>query len=158
MLLQRELFLTVFYTFNSSAMLVTKSVFKLIFVLSNYQSCTFPLNHNSDLSLSASPHQKSAPQSIPTSINGRDQASWSSGTSPTLPPSLDPPPSSSRRGEFFLMSHFGFGNRRLLNARWQQTNQVIVHCLGSSEHAHITENNGVYLASLLPPSVLKVPY
>ncbi|XP_033635832.1 low density lipoprotein receptor adapter protein 1-like isoform X2 [Asterias rubens] len=47
--------------------------------------------------LPASPHQKSAPQSIPTSINGRDQASWSSGTSPTLPPSLDPPPSSSRR-------------------------------------------------------------
>ena len=29
--------------FNTSPMLVTKSVFKLIFVLSNYQTCTFPL-------------------------------------------------------------------------------------------------------------------
>ena len=33
-----------FYTINSSPMLVTKSVFKLTFVLSNYQTCTFPLN------------------------------------------------------------------------------------------------------------------
>ena len=32
-----------FYTINSSPMLVTKSVFKLIFVLSNYQMCIFPL-------------------------------------------------------------------------------------------------------------------
>ena len=32
-----------FYTINSSPMLVTKSVFKLIFVLSNYQTCTIPL-------------------------------------------------------------------------------------------------------------------
>ena len=32
-----------FYTINSSPMLDTKSVFKLIFVLSNYQTCTFPL-------------------------------------------------------------------------------------------------------------------
>ena len=32
-----------FYTINSSPMPVTKSVFKLIFVLSNYQTCTFPL-------------------------------------------------------------------------------------------------------------------
>ena len=32
-----------FYTINSSPMLVTKSVFKLIFVLSNYQTWTFPL-------------------------------------------------------------------------------------------------------------------
>ena len=44
MLLQRELFLTMLYTINSSSMLVTKSVFKLICVLSNYQTCTFPLN------------------------------------------------------------------------------------------------------------------
>ena len=32
-----------FYTINSYPILVTKSVFKLIFVLSNYQTCTFPL-------------------------------------------------------------------------------------------------------------------
>ena len=32
-----------FYTTNSSPMLVTSSVFKLIFILSNYQTCTFPL-------------------------------------------------------------------------------------------------------------------
>ena len=37
-LLQRESFPTMFYTTNSSPMLVTKSVFKLIFVLSNYQT------------------------------------------------------------------------------------------------------------------------
>ena len=43
MLLHREPFLTIFYTINSSPMLITKSVFKLIFVLSNYQTCTFPL-------------------------------------------------------------------------------------------------------------------
>ena len=43
MLLQRELFPTMFYTFNSSPMLVTKSVFNLKFVLSNYQTCTLPL-------------------------------------------------------------------------------------------------------------------
>ena len=35
--LQREPFLTMFFTINSSPMLVTMSVFKLIFVLSNYQ-------------------------------------------------------------------------------------------------------------------------
>ena len=33
-----------FYTINISPMLVTKSVFKWIFVLSNYQTCTFPFN------------------------------------------------------------------------------------------------------------------
>ena len=44
MLLQRKSFPTMFYTINSSPLLVTKSVFKLIFVLSNYyQTCTFPL-------------------------------------------------------------------------------------------------------------------
>ena len=31
------------YTINSSPMLVTKSDFKLIFVMSNHQTCTFPL-------------------------------------------------------------------------------------------------------------------
>ena len=41
---KRELFLTMFNTINSSPMLVTKSIFKLIFVLSNYQMCTFPLS------------------------------------------------------------------------------------------------------------------
>ncbi|XP_022108987.1 low density lipoprotein receptor adapter protein 1-B-like [Acanthaster planci] len=50
----------------------------------------------------SSPLQKSAPQSIPSSkstssSNGRDEACWSSGASPALPPSLDPPPSSTRK-------------------------------------------------------------
>ena len=49
-------------------------------------------------------------------------------------------------------------NGRLWNARWQQTYQVNFHCLRSSEPVHITENNGFYLVSLLPPSVPKVPY
>ena len=49
MLLQREQFLTIFYTINSSPMLVSKSVFKLIFVSSNYQTCTFPLKEHVDL-------------------------------------------------------------------------------------------------------------
>ena len=48
MLLQSESFPTMFYTVNSSPMLVTKSVFKLIFVLSDYQTCTFPLTRSSD--------------------------------------------------------------------------------------------------------------
>ena len=47
-------------------------------------------------------------------------------------------------------------NGRLWDPRWQQTFQVNFHCLCSSEHAHITENNGFYPVSLLPPSVLKV--
>ena len=46
LLLQRESFLTMFYTINSSPMLFTKSVFKLVFVLSNYQTCTFHLRGN----------------------------------------------------------------------------------------------------------------
>ena len=33
-----------FYTINGSQMLVTKSVFKFIFVSSNYQTCTLPLS------------------------------------------------------------------------------------------------------------------
>ena len=41
--LQRESFPTMFYTINSSPKLVTKWVFELTFVLSNYQECTFPL-------------------------------------------------------------------------------------------------------------------
>ena len=44
------------------------------------------------------------------------------------------------------------------NARWQQTYQVNFHCLRSSEHAHITENNGFYLVSLLPLSITKVSH
>ena len=39
-----KLFLTMFYTFNSSQWLVTKSVFVLIYILSNYQMCTVPLS------------------------------------------------------------------------------------------------------------------
>ena len=46
------------------------------------------------------------------------------------------------------------GGGGLWNARWQQTYQVNFH-LRSSYHAHITENNGFYLVSLLPPSVPK---
>ena len=34
------------------------------------------------------------------------------------------------------------GNGRLWNTRWQQTYQIKLHCLQSSELAHITENNG----------------
>ena len=41
---QRESFPKIFYTINISPMLVTMSGFKLIFVLSNYQTCTFPLS------------------------------------------------------------------------------------------------------------------
>ena len=40
------LFIMINYLKNSSPMLVTKSVFKLILVLSNYQTCTFPLSTN----------------------------------------------------------------------------------------------------------------
>ena len=47
-LLQRESFPTMCYTVNSSPMLVTKLVSKLIFVLSNYQTCTFPLRRHKD--------------------------------------------------------------------------------------------------------------
>ena len=43
-----------FYTINSSPMLVTKSVFKLIFILSNYQTCTFPLKSKSEQTLNNS--------------------------------------------------------------------------------------------------------
>ena len=43
MLLQSESFPTVFYTVNSSPVLATESVFKLIFVMSIYQTCTFSL-------------------------------------------------------------------------------------------------------------------
>ena len=49
-------------------------------------------------------------------------------------------------------------NGRIWNARWQQTYQVNFHCLRSSEHAHITENSGFYLVSLLPPSIPKVSH
>ena len=48
-LLQREPFLTMFCTNHSSPVLVTTSVFKLIFVLSNFQTCTFPLMFKSAL-------------------------------------------------------------------------------------------------------------
>ena len=43
MLLQREPLLTLLYFINSSPMPITKSVFKVMSVLSNYQLCTFPL-------------------------------------------------------------------------------------------------------------------
>ena len=35
--------ITMFYTINSSPMPATMSVYKLVLVLSNYQTCTFPL-------------------------------------------------------------------------------------------------------------------
>ena len=47
---------------------------------------------------------------------------------------------------------------RLWDGKWQQTYQVNFHCLRSSERAHMTENNGLYLVSLLPPSVPKVSH
>ena len=43
MLLQRESFRNMFYIINSSPMLVTKLALKLILVLSNCQTCTFPV-------------------------------------------------------------------------------------------------------------------
>ena len=45
---------------------------------------------------------------------------------------------------------------RLWDARWQKTYQVYFHFLRSSEPAQMSENNGFYLLSLLPPSVPKV--
>ena len=48
-------------------------------------------------------------------------------------------------------------NRRFLNARWQQTYQGNVHFLRSSEHAHITENNGFYPVSLRHQASWKSP-
>ena len=44
LLLQRELFLTMFYTVNSSPLLITKQGFMLIIILSNYQQCPLPLS------------------------------------------------------------------------------------------------------------------
>ena len=44
MALQRELFLTMFYTTNLSPFLVTKKGFMRIIILSNYQYCPLPLN------------------------------------------------------------------------------------------------------------------
>ena len=43
--------------------------------------------------------------------------------------------------------------RKIRALKWQQTYQVNFHCLRSSERAHMTENNGFYLVSLLPPGV-----
>ena len=42
--LQREPFLTMFYTINLSPILVTKKGFMLIIILSIYQQCPLPLN------------------------------------------------------------------------------------------------------------------
>ena len=42
MTLQKELFLTMFYTTNLSLLLVTKKAFMLIIILSNYQQCPRP--------------------------------------------------------------------------------------------------------------------
>ena len=45
MALQREPFLTMFYTNNLSPLLVTKKGFMLIIILSNYQQCPLPLSY-----------------------------------------------------------------------------------------------------------------
>ena len=45
--LQREPFLTMFYTINLSPLLVTKKGFMSIIILSNYQQCPLPLIGNS---------------------------------------------------------------------------------------------------------------
>ena len=42
--LQREPFLTMFYSINLSTLLVTKNHFMLISILSNYQQCPLPLS------------------------------------------------------------------------------------------------------------------
>ena len=44
--LQREPFLTMFYTINLSPLLVTKTGFMLITILSNYQECPLPLTNH----------------------------------------------------------------------------------------------------------------
>ena len=44
--IQREPFLTLFYTSNSSPLLVIELVLKLLYILSNYQMCPVPLNTN----------------------------------------------------------------------------------------------------------------
>ena len=44
------------------------------------------------------------------------------------------------------------------DARWQQTNQVNFNCLCSSEHAHFTKNNGIYLVSLQHQASQKSPF
>ena len=43
--LQRELFLTMFYTINLSPLLIIKKGFMMIIILSNYQNCPLPLVH-----------------------------------------------------------------------------------------------------------------
>ena len=43
MALQKEPFLTMFYTINLSPLLVTKKGFMLNIILSNYQKCPLPL-------------------------------------------------------------------------------------------------------------------
>ena len=48
----------VLYDINSYPMLVTKSVFKLIFVLSNYQTCTFPFVYLEQLFLMSWPNEQ----------------------------------------------------------------------------------------------------
>ena len=49
-------------------------------------------------------------------------------------------------------------NRRLSNARWQQTYWVNFHCLRSSEHAHNSENNGLTRLVYCPLSSQKVSH
>ena len=44
MALQRELFLTMFYTINLFPSLLTKKGFMIIIILSNYRQCPLPLN------------------------------------------------------------------------------------------------------------------
>ena len=53
-LLQRKPFLTMFYTINSSPLLVTMSGFMLIIILStgNYQQCPLPLTLSTNLGVS----------------------------------------------------------------------------------------------------------
>ena len=44
--------------------------------------------------------------------------------------------------QMFMLCLLIVSNRRLSNARRQQTYRVNFHCLRSSEHAHNSENNG----------------
>ena len=47
--LQREPFLTMFYTINLSPLLIAKKGFMLIIILSNYQQCSLPLTNKKSI-------------------------------------------------------------------------------------------------------------
>ena len=71
MALQREPFLTMFYTNNLSPSLVTQKGFMLIIILSNYQQCPLPLNKNYTLEEFLQPQNPEAEYIHMTSITSK---------------------------------------------------------------------------------------